>query len=96
MIWQNFMKNPQSILIKKYLYEFLKDKYMENEKVIDRLSEQLSYKEDADNFLKLANDLFTSGFNLAIEQQKEELSKIGIKLNITNSNKPEDKKNKIF
>lgn len=96
-MWQNLFGNPHNLLIKKYLYELLKDKYIENEKFIDRMSNQLSYKEDADQFIKLIKDAFGCGFNLAIDQQKEQFSKLGIKLNIVDENfNNSNKKNKIF
>ena len=61
------------------------------------MSSQLSYKEDADQFMKLIRDAFASGFTLAIEQQKEQLAKLGIKLNVVDeSSNNIGKKNKIF
>jgi len=83
MSWSNFFANPHAPNIKKYLFEILKEKYGENEKFIDRICVGLTVEEDVTGFVKLVSDCFQRGFHLSVEQHKESLSKIGMKVNLT-------------
>lgn len=85
MSWSSYFSNPFSIMIKKFLYEILKERYAQNEKYIDRICNELKIQEDTENFVKLINDAYQMGFLLAVEQHKEALQKVGLKVNFTNS-----------
>lgn len=85
MFWSNYFSNPFSITIKKFLYEILKERYVENEKFIDRMCNDLRLQEDMQNFVKLINDSYQMGFLLAVEQHKEALNKIGLNVNLSNN-----------
>jgi hypothetical protein len=93
MFWSNYFSNPNSIHVKKYLYEVLKDKYTENEKFIERISSQLILQTDAQDFVKLAGDLFQKGYMIALEQHKEALAKVGMNVKVSADS---NGKNKIF
>lgn len=88
-------QNPQSITIKKYLFEILKDKYPKNEKFIDRLASNISTKEDYEGLSMLIADIFETGFLRSVDQYKEQLSKMGMRVNIVPEEKPINSK-KIF
>lgn len=92
MFWSN-LSNPHSNLIKKYLYEILKEKYIEHEKFIDRICSTLAIQEDAQEFVKIIGDVYQKGYVLAVDQHKEALAKIGMSVKITSGDKSE---NKIF
>lgn len=92
MFWSNYFSNPNSIHIKKYLYEILKDKYVENEKFIDRMTNHLILQEDAQDFVKLAQNIFEKGYIMAVEQHKEALAKVGMNVRVV----PNSDSKKIF
>jgi|LakMenEpi03Aug12_release.lakeMendotaPanAssembly.Ray.scaffolds.fasta_scaffold233402_4 hypothetical protein len=94
MNWANYFSNPFSITIKKFLYEILKDRYLENEKFIERMCNDLRLKEDIENFVKLLNDAYQMGFLLSVEQHKEALNKLGLQVNLVDPTISE--KDKIF
>ena len=94
MLWSNYFSNPFSITIKKFLYEILKDRYVENEKFIERMCNDLRLQEDMENFIKLINDSYQMGFLLSVDQHKEALAKVGLKVNLVDTSISE--KNKIF
>lgn len=79
------LKNPGSILIKKYLFEILKEKYSVNEEVIEKVCKNLETKEECEVFAKFINDIFQNGYMMAIHQQRDALSKLGMKMNITDA-----------
>jgi len=91
-----FMPNLQSIAIKKYLFEVLKERYGRNDKFIERLSVIIATKEDFDNFGKMVADLYESGFMRAVDQYKEQFEKSGMKVNIVAEEKPKDPNHRIF
>jgi GTP1/Obg family GTP-binding protein len=88
-------QNPQSIVIKKYLFEMLGERYIKNEKFIDRLTSVVTTKEDYENLGTFITDIFEVGFIRAVDQYKEQLAKIGMKVNIVPEEKPHQGK-KIF
>jgi hypothetical protein len=92
-MFSNYFSNPNAAFIKKYLYEILKERYMENEKFIDRICDQLTMRDDAQSFVKLTSDAFQKGYILAVEQHREALAKVGMDVKITN---PVSNLNKIF
>lgn len=93
MVWSNYFSNPNAAFVKKYLYELLKERYVENEKFIDRICDQLTMRDDAQAFVKLTSDAFQKGYIIAVEQHKEALAKVGMDVKITN---PIGVENKIF
>ena len=91
MFWSNFT-NPKSTYIKKYLFEILKEKYAQNENIIERMTSQLVLDSDAQAFVKFIGDIFENGYLIASDQHREALSKMGMKINVTNASQ----ENKIF
>jgi len=85
-----FLQNPQSIAIKKYLFDILKERYNKNEKFIERLSSQTLTKEDYENLGILIADIFELGFLRAVDQYREQLLKMGVKINIIPEKKQEE------
>jgi len=94
MLWSNYFSNPYSITIKKFLYEVLKERYVDNEKFIDRICSQLVMQEDVQSFVKIINDAHQKGYILALEQHREALAKVGMSVKITNEHQIQS--NKIF
>lgn len=88
-------QNPQSITIKRYLFEILKEKYTKNEKFIDRLASNISTKEDYEGLSMLIADIFETGFLRAVDQYKEQLTKLGVRVDIVPEQKPINSK-RIF
>lgn len=91
-----FMQNTQASLIKKYLFEMLKEKYSKNEKIIERLSFSVVTKEDFESFGALITDIYESGFMKAFEEYKKNFEKLGMKVNIVSEEKPKNPTSKIF
>lgn len=90
-----FFQNPQSTTIKRYLFEILQERYSKNEKFIDRIAATVVTKEDFDGLGSFVTDIFEAGFLRAIDQYKDQLHKMGVKVNIVPEQKPVNAK-KIF
>lgn len=90
------LQNPQSIAIKKYLFEILKERYAKNEKFIDRLASNITTKEDYGDLGSFITDIYEIGFLKAVAEYKEQFEKIGMKVNIVAEEKPKDPNHRIF
>jgi hypothetical protein len=88
--------NPQSTIIKKYLFEILKERYSKNEKFIERLASFISTKEDFESFGVLITDVFEIGFLRAVNEYKGNFEKLGMKVKIVPEEKPKDPNHRIF
>lgn len=89
-------QNPQSIAIKRYLFEVLKERYGKSEKFIDRLAANVNTKEDYEALGAFVTDIFESGFLKAVNEYKEQFTKLGMRVNIVAEEKPKDPTCRIF
>lgn len=90
------MQNIHSSAIKKYLFELLKERYAKNEKFIDRLSSTVATKEDYESLGNLVVDIFETGFLKAVDGYKDELAKMGLRVNVVPEERPRDSSARIF
>lgn len=88
------LQNPRTYILKKYIYELIQGKYVSYEDLLDRLSVYLVTDKDMTDFVGLLNEIYTLGFQHAIQQQKDQLDKLGIKVNIVQ--KEDQPQTKIF
>jgi hypothetical protein len=89
-------QNPQSIAIKRYIFEVLKERYSKNEKFVDRLASLITTKEDYESLGIFITDLYETGFLRAVDQYKDQFNKMGMKVSIVPEEKPKDVNSKIF
>lgn len=83
-----FMGNPHSAALKKYLFEILKDRYWKNEKYIERLAASTMVQDDYDGLGSLIVDVFELGFLRAVDQYKDQMAKMGLRVQIVPESKP--------
>jgi|LakMenEpi03Aug12_release.lakeMendotaPanAssembly.Ray.scaffolds.fasta_scaffold16801_13 hypothetical protein len=81
--WLNFLSNPRSHYIKKSMFEILKERYGKHEQILERLSSHLIVEKDLKDFLAMIIDVYEIGFFKAVEDQKEQLKKLGLGVKIT-------------
>lgn len=81
--WMQYLSNPHGLVLKQYVANLLPIKYKENEPIIERISAALQTKEDMERFGRLVADLYEAGFFRAVANYQKELSKLGIKAEIT-------------
>lgn len=89
-------QNLHSSAIKKYLFELLGAKYMRNEKFIERLTSTVSTKDDYEALGNLVVDIFETGFLKAVDGYKDQLAKMGLKVNVVPEERPKDPHSRIF
>lgn len=95
MNWFDFLRNPNEIYIKKYMFDILQGRYVNHEKFLEKLSKFINTKEELEELGKLVADIYESGFLKAFNEYKNQMEKIGMKMTIV---APESTQNgpKIF
>lgn len=83
-----FGNQSQTVAIKRYLFEVLKERYKKNENFIERVASVVVTKEDYQALGSFVADLYEAGFMRAVDQYKEQMAKLGLKVNVV----PESKK----
>jgi hypothetical protein len=90
--WLKNLSNPLSWGMKKYMFELLQERYSENEDIITRISDNILSEKDYKACGKLMVDVYEKGFKEALRQQKEELQKMGLDVNIASPKVSEKKR----
>lgn len=81
--WLNYLSNPKIHYIKKSMFEILKERYPKHEVLLERIAFSLQTEKDLQEFLKLVVDIYEIGFLKAVNDQKEQLEKLGLGVKIT-------------
>lgn len=85
-----FAQNPQAVAIKRYLFEMLKDRYRKNERYVDRLALGTVTREDYESLGSLLADVYESGFMRAVEQYKEGIARLGLRVEVVPEERPRE------
>ena len=80
--WMDYFSNPRGHLLKKTMFEILQERYMHNEPIIDRLGVSLLTEGDLNAFLKLVTDVYETAYIKAVDDQREQLAKVGLSAKI--------------
>lgn len=80
--WMNYFSNPKGHYLKKAMFEIIKERYGQNEEIIDRLSVTLMTEADMSRFIKLISDVYETAYLKAVQDHKEQLEKAGLVANI--------------
>jgi len=83
-----FAGNPHSLAIRRYLFEVLKERYKKNESYIERIASSVAIKEDYEALGALVADVYESGFMKAVEQYKDQIAKMGYRVQVVPESKP--------
>lgn len=96
MNWFDFLRNPNEIYIKRYMFDILQQKYSKHEKFIEKLSKFINAKEELDEFGSLVADIYENGFLKAFNDYKNQIEKLGFKIEIGPSQTEQKNISKIF
>lgn len=89
MSWVDYFSNVRGHYVKKALFEVLKERYANNEQIIDRLGVTLLTERDIQDFMKLIGDVYELAYMKAVDDHREQLQKAGFVARIV---KPDQKK----
>lgn len=74
----DYMNNPRGHYLKKTMFEILKERYSQNEQIIERLSSALTNETDLTAFIKMMADVYETAYMKAVNDHKDQLQKLGL------------------
>ena len=74
----DYFSNPRGHILKKTMYDILQERYVNHESIIDRMSAHMVTETDMNDFLKFVVDIYETAYIKAVEDQREQLEKIGL------------------
>lgn len=77
-----YMSNPRTFTLKKWFSGILQDRFNSHEVIIERVATSIVTESDLEAFGKLMGDLFEVGYMKAVNDYRDELEKIGIKISV--------------
>lgn len=86
MNWLEYFGNPRNHMLKKTMYDVLKDRYPKNEEIIERISSVLITENDSQSFMKLVSDIYEIAYLKSVEDHREQLEKMGLKAKVVPNN----------
>ena len=87
MSWIDYLSNPKGHILKKTMFEVLQGRYLQNEQILERLSVSLMTENDLKSFMKLVTDVYEIAYLKAVNDQKEQLQKLGFVANVVSQPK---------
>lgn len=84
--WLDYMSNPRGHYLKRTMFEVLKDRYAQNEQIIERMGVTLLTEGDLESFMKMVGDIYEMAYLKAVEDHKEQLQKAGLVAKIVSPN----------
>lgn len=96
MNWFDFLRNPNEIYIKKYMFDILQNRYVNHEKFLEKLAKTITTKEELEDLGKLVVDIYESGFLKAFNEYRNQMEKMGMKMTIVAPENPPQNGPKIF
>ena len=75
--WSDYF-NPRAQYLKKTMFDLLKEKYSQNEQIIERLGSSLPTDGDLSSFMKMVSDIYEAAYMKAVNDHKEQLQKAGL------------------
>lgn len=79
----DMLQNPKGLAMKRYMATILGQKYLEYEDLINRSTFYLVTDKDMALFGKMISDIYELGYMKAVDDYREQLQKIGVKVNIS-------------
>lgn len=69
-------------VVKKYAFDLLQEKYEHNQTMIERMAHYLTSEKDVKDFCKIIMDAYAKGYSKAVNDYKEQLTKLGYEVNV--------------
>jgi dsRNA-specific ribonuclease len=83
--WLEYLQNPKGLILKKFMAQVLIQKYSSYDDLLTRVGVSLITEKDLNLFAKMVNDIYELGYIKAVGDYKEQLTKLGVQVNITKS-----------
>ena len=81
--FMHYFANPRVNSLKKVMFDVLKERFAQNEQIVDRIGHSLVTQEDMNQFLKLVTDVYEVAYLKAVNDHRGQLEKLGLEVTIT-------------
>ncbi len=78
----NWFGQNTSYQVKKVMFDLIPERYQKNESIIERLGAVLVTESDVKSFFKLIADVYESGYLKSVNDNKEQLKKLGLNVRV--------------
>jgi hypothetical protein len=78
----DYIQNPRGAVLRKYLFEILKEKYVKYDDLIERLSYTVKTEKDVNLFSDLIKDVYEMAYNKAVDDYKTQLKALGYNVKV--------------
>jgi len=85
--WMDYFTNPRGHYLRKAMFEVLKERYAQNEQIIERMGVTLLTESDLNSFIKMIGDVYEIAYMKAVNDHREQLQKAGLIARIVPSEK---------
>jgi hypothetical protein len=82
-----YMANPRGFTLKKWFYDLLGLDSAAHDAIIDRVAAALTTDKDLEDFGKLISQVYERGYKKAVNDHKEQMEKLGLKVHLTSEPK---------
>lgn len=79
----DMLQNPKAMALKRFMAEILGQKYLDYEELLHRSTFYLVTDKDMASFGKMVSDVYELGYMKAVADYKDQLQKLGVKVNIS-------------
>jgi hypothetical protein len=76
--WMDYFTNPRGHYLKKTMFDVLKERYAQNEQIIERMGVTLLTESDLNAFIKMIGDVYEIAYMRAVNDHREQLQKAGL------------------
>lgn len=78
----DYRANPILFTIKKWFQQLIGSSFANHNDVIERVASSLVTKKDLEDFGKMINQVYDSGYRKALEDYRSQIEKLGVKVTI--------------
>lgn len=76
------MSNPKAFTLKKWFSDLLRMDVATHDTIIERVATSLTTEKDLEDFGKLVSQVYELGYRKAVDDYREQVEKLGLKVNI--------------
>jgi hypothetical protein len=80
--WMSYLTNPKGFVLRKFVFDMLKERYQRHEKLLERVGHYLVTEADIKEFGQLLTDIYEVAYLKAVADHKDALARIGLKVNV--------------
>jgi hypothetical protein len=80
--WSQLMQNPRGMVLKRFMLQILGNKVGEYDELLTRISTTVITDGDLKSFGDMINAVLAVGYRKAVDDYKDQLSKLGIGVNL--------------